>query len=109
MGEESCPAAKKMPISRTRKIPLTNTSLFIAVVFAVVSFVLTSDFMYRYFMLILISQGLLILICSMTKALNDQNSSKQNSQTLSPPFNATWKTLLQLLLVLSLINLLIVY
>ena len=51
---------------------------FIAVVIAAVLFFLTSSFMYRYIMLILISWGLLNLICSMTKALNDQNSFKQN-------------------------------
>ena len=50
-------------------------------------------------MLILISQWLLSLICSMPKALNGQNSSKQNSQPPFPPFHAIWKTLLQLLLV----------
>ena len=55
-------------------------------------------------MLNLISPGLLNLIFSMKKALNDQNSSKQNSQTLSPPFNAIWKTPLHLLLILTLIN-----
>ena len=60
--------------------------------------------MYRYTMLNLISPGLLNLIFSMKKALNDQNSSKQNSQTLSPPFNAIWKTPLHLLLILTLIN-----
>ena len=49
-------------------------------------------------MLILISRWLLKLICSMTKALNGQNSSKQNVQTPYPPFNAIWKTLLQLFL-----------
>ena len=39
-------------------------------------------------------------ICNMAKALNGQNFSKQNFQPLSPSFNAIWKTLLQLLLVL---------
>ena len=34
----------------------------------------------------------------MKQALNDQNSSNQNSQPPSPPFNAIWKTLPQLLL-----------
>ena len=38
--------------------------------------------------------------CYMAKVLNGQNSSKQNFQPLSPPFNAIWKTLPQLLLVL---------
>ena len=48
---------------------------------------------------IFINRCLLNLIFSMTKALNGQNSSKQGSQPPSPPFNANWKTLLQLLLV----------
>ena len=56
--------------------------------------------MYRYIMLILITQWLQNLICNMAKALNGQNFSKQNFQPLSPSFNAIWKTLLQLLLVL---------
>ena len=47
---------------------------------------------------IFINRWLLNLIFSMTKALNGQNSSKQGSQPPSPPFNAIWKTLLQLLL-----------
>ena len=55
--------------------------------------------MYRYITLILISQWLLNLICSMKKALNGQNSSKQNSEPPSHRFNAIWKTLAQLLLV----------
>ena len=55
--------------------------------------------MCRYIMLILISPQLLNLICSMENVLDGQNSSKQNSQTPSPPFNAIWKTLPQLLLV----------
>ena len=66
---------------------------FIAAVIAVVSFFLTSGFMYRYIMLILINQRLLNLICSMKKVMNGQNSSK------TTPFNVIWKTLLQLLLV----------
>ena len=56
-------------------------------------------FMYRYIMLILISRWLLKFICSTKKVLNGQNSSKQNSEHPSPPFNAIWKTLLLLLLV----------
>ena len=56
--------------------------------------------MYRYIMLILITQWLQNLICNMAKALNGQNFSKQNFQPLSPSFNAIWKTLLQLLLLL---------
>ena len=50
-------------------------------------------------MLILISRWLLGLICSMTKALNDQNSCKQSSQAPSLRFNTIWKTLPHLLLV----------
>ena len=65
--------------------------------------------MCRYIMVILISRRLVNFICSMTKALNEQNSSKQNSQTPSLPFTAICKTLLQLLLALTLINLLIAY
>ena len=45
-------------------------------------FFLTSHFMYRYIMLILINRWLLNLICRMKKAMNGQNSSKQNSQLL---------------------------
>ena len=48
--------------------------------------------MYRYILLILISRWLLNLFCSMTEALNGQNLP-------SLPLNATWETLLQLLLV----------
>ena len=52
-------------------------------------------------MLILISLWLPNLICSMAKALNGQNSSKQNFHPPPfPDFNAIWKTLLQLLPVL---------
>ena len=76
IGEESHLATKKMFDFRTRKIPLTKEQFscnhpkqasFITVVIAVVSFFLTSGFMYRYIMLLLISQWLLNLICSMTK------------------------------------------
>ena len=55
---------------------------FIAAVIAVVSFFLTSGFMYRYIMLILINQRLLNLICSMKKVMNGQNSSREKSQPL---------------------------
>ena len=93
-------SSKKMPIFRTRKIPLTNTSFICSCSHCCCIIIfLTSGLIYRYIMLILISRGLLNLICTMTKAFNDQNSSKQNSQTPSPSFNAIWKTLLQLLLV----------
>ena len=64
---------------------------FIAVVVAVVSIFLTSDFIYRYIMLTLISWWLLNLICSLAKEFNDQDP--------SPTLNAIWKTILQLLLV----------
>ena len=60
---------------------------------------LTSAFMYRNIMLILISRWLLNLIFSMTKALNGQNPSNQNFQLLFLPYNPIWKTLLQLFLV----------
>ena len=56
---------------------------------------LTPGSMYKYVMLLLICRWLLNLICSMKKALNGQNSFKQNPQPPSPAFNATWKTLLQ--------------
>ena len=76
-------------------------ALFIALVIAVVAFFLTSGFMYRYIMPILINRWLLNLIFSMTKALSRQSSSKQNFQLPSSPlFNAIWKALLQILLVL---------
>ena len=68
----------------------------IAAVIITVSFFLTSGLIYRCIMLI--SRWFLSLICGMTKALNDQNSSNQNSQPPYPPSNAIWKTLLQLLL-----------
>ena len=103
MGEESCPAAKKMPISPARKIPLTNKSFIYSCSHRCCIIFLTSAFMYRYIMLILINRVLLNCICIMTKAFNDQNSSKQISQTPFPPFNAIWKTLIQLLLVLTLL------
>ena len=102
------PSSEKILISRTRKVSLIKQQFscnhpiqasFIAVAIAVVSFFLTSGFIYRDFMLILISQWLLDLIFSMTKALNGQNSSKQNFQPSFPPFSAIWKTLLHLLLV----------
>ena len=85
IGEESHLATKKMFDFRTRKTPLTKEQFscnhpkqasFITVVIDVVSFFLTSGFMHRYIMLLLITQWLLNLICSMTKALKGQNSSK---------------------------------
>ena len=103
MGEESRPAAKKCPFPSPKKFPSPIQASFIAVVIAFLIIFLTSSFMYRYIMLILISRGLLNLICIMAKGLNDQSSSKQNSQTPSPPFNAIWKILLQLLFVLTLL------
>ena len=102
-------SSKKMSISLIRKIPLTNTSFIYSCSHCCCIIFLTSGFMCRYIMLILISRRLVSFICSMTKALNEQNSSKQNSQTPSLPFTAICKTLLQLLLALTLINLLIAY
>ena len=49
---------------------------FIAVVIVVVSFFLTSVFIYTYVMLVLINGCLLNVIFSMTKALNGRNSPK---------------------------------
>ena len=104
VGERILSRSKKILISRTRKILLTNSTFIYTCNHCRCIIFLTSGFMYRYTMLNLISPGLLNLIFSMKKALNDQNSSKQNSQTLSPPFNAIWKTPLHLLLILTLIN-----
>ena len=55
----------------------------IAVVKNVVYDFLTSGFMYKYIILILINWWLMNLIFSMTKAMNGQNSSKQNFHPLS--------------------------
>ena len=55
MGEESRPAAKKCPFPTPEKSPSPIRAPFIAVVIAAVLFFLTSSFMYRYIMLILIS------------------------------------------------------
>ena len=109
MGKELSPEAKMCPFLASGKFPSPIQASFVVAVIAVVSFFLTSGFMYRYIMLILISRQLLNLICSMKKALNDQNSSQQTFQTPSRPFNIIWKTLLKLLLILTLINLLIGY
>ena len=85
MGGESC------LISYTGKIILTKQQFscnhpiqasFKAVVTAVVSFFLTLGFIYRYIMLILINRWLVNLIWSMIKAMNSQNSFKQNYQPL---------------------------
>ena len=51
---------------------------FVAVVIAVVSFFLTSGFMYTHVMLILINQCLLNVVFSMTKILNGQSSPKKH-------------------------------
>ena len=56
---------------------------YVAVAIAIVSFL--------HQLQVLINWYLLNVVFSMTKALNDQSSPKQN---FSPPFNATWKTLL---------------
>ena len=106
MEEESRPAAKKNAHFPHQKNPPHQTAFscnypiqasIIAAVIITVSFFLTSGLIYRFIMLI--SRWFLSLICGMTKALNDQNSSNQNSQPPYPPSNAIWKTLLQLLLV----------
>ena len=106
MEEEPRPAAKKNVHFPHQKNPPHQTAFscnypiqasIIAAVIITVSFFLTSGLIYRCIMLI--SRWFLSLICGMTKALNDQNSSNQNSQPPYPPSNAIWKTLLQLLLV----------
>ena len=52
-------------------------------------FLLTSEFMYTYIMLILVNRWLLNPIFNVTKALNGQNSSKWYfHHPLSTPFNA---------------------
>ena len=100
--EESHPKAKCLLIYSTRKIPfnkftssaiksvipssikwqfLSNYPIqasFSTVVIAVVSFFLTSDFMYRHIMLVLINRCLLNVVFSLTKALNGQSSPKEN-------------------------------
>ena len=104
MGENSCSAAKKQSQFPTPEIPphqieIPSTSFIYSCSHSCCFFFLTLGFMYRYIMQILISQWLLNLICSMKKALNGQNSSKQNSEPPSHRFYAIWKTLPQLLLV----------
>ena len=99
---------EKMLISHFRKIPVTKYKFHVIMQhkfhlqlhYCCCIIFLTSGFMYRYIMLILITQWLQNLICNMAKALNGQNFSKQNFQPLSPSFSAIWKTLLQLLLLL---------
>ena len=95
-GEESHPATQKMLISHTRKIPLTkqhfsrNHSIqasFMAVI-AFFNFRLYIQLYHANFDQPTVTESY------MTKVLNVQNSSKQNSQPPSPPFNAIWKTLL---------------
>lgn len=71
--------------------------LFIAAVIAVLSLFLSSCYMYAYITLVLINQCVLNIIFSMAKALNGQNSSKQNLQDPSRTFKAIGKTLLKLL------------
>lgn len=117
MGAESCPAAKTGsfpgPESPPQQIAtfmyLPNTSFiysFIAVVIAIVSFFfffLASDFRHSYITLILINPWLLNLIFSLRKALNGKIHSikilNHHAPPPSLPFNAIFKTLLQLLLV----------
>ena len=102
MGGEYQPTAKGLLIFVTRKIPLnkfissaiesvihppikyqfsSNHSIqvsFVAVVIAVVSFFLTTGFIYTHVMLISINQCLLNLVFSMTKALSGQSYPKQS-------------------------------
>ena len=117
MGAESCPAAKTglfpAPENPPQQIAtfmyLPNTSFiysFIAVVIAIVSFFfffLASDFRHSYITLILINPWLLNLIFSLRKALNGKIHSIKILNHRAPPpslpFNAIFKTLLQLLLV----------
>ena len=103
-GGKSYPAAKKKCSFPTPEIPPSPNcdsqyKLHLWLWSLLFYHFLAAGFMYRYIVLILISRQLLNLICSITKALNGQNSSKQNSQTPTPHFNAIWKTLPQLSLV----------
>ena len=72
---------------------------FITAVILVISFFLTSAFMYTHAVLILINLYLLNVFFSMTKALNSQNSSKQ-SLNFPTPFNAIWIILLLIMFIL---------
>ena len=57
---------------------ITLQPSFVAVIIAVVSFFLTSWFIYTYVLLILINQCSLNVVFSIMKELNGQSSSKQN-------------------------------
>ena len=115
----SYPTAKTLFIFPSRKIPLTKFTsslmksiisfsqisnfrvmteckLHLLVVFVAVSLYLTLGFLYTCVMLTFINRCLLNVVFSMTKALNGQNSPKQNFH--SPHFIAIWKTLLPLCL-----------
>ena len=91
------PYQKKTPHQTAFSCNYPIQASIIAAVIITVSFFLTSGLIYRCIMLI--SWWFLSLICGLTKAVNDQNSSNQNSQPPYPPSNAIWETLLQLLLV----------
>ena len=94
------PTPEKFPSPSSKFHVITQYKLHLQLHYCCCIIFLTSGFMCRYIMLILITQWLQNLICYMTKALNGQNFSKQFFQFLSPSFNAICKTLLQLLLVL---------
>ena len=102
------PHQKSPPQQIATFMYLPNTSFiysFIAVVIAIVSFFffLASDFRHSYITLILINPWLLNLIFSLRKALNGKIHSIKILNHRAPPpslpFNAIFKTLLQLLLV----------
>ena len=86
MGEESCRTAKNCSFPTPEKFPSPNSNFHVINQYKLhlkqftidVSYFLASDFMQTYIMLILINRWLPNLILSMTKALNSQNSSKQN-------------------------------
>ena len=63
------------PTSSLALEPPNTSIIYSCSHYCCIIFFLTSDFMCRYNILIVISQWLLNLICSMTKTMNDENSS----------------------------------
>ena len=112
MGGESHPAAKKCSFPTPEKFSspnsnshvITQCKLHLQLLLPHLQSLLLYDFFnFRLYLQIYHANFDQPMVtesyCSMTKALNSQNSSKQNFQPHSPPFSAIWKTLLQLLLV----------
>ena len=117
MGAESCPAAKTGSFLAPGKSPTTNSNFHVFTQYKLHLFIyscshchciiffffLASDFRHSYITLILINPSLLNLIFTLRKTLNGKIHSIKilNHHTPPPPlpFNAIFKTLLQLLLV----------